>query len=72
MLLAIDMPLGTLTEELGRYRSGVVRCDPAVADIVVSGAFSLRDTDASLALLQKTLPVRVQQLGPWWVTIKPA
>jgi len=72
MLLAIDMPLGALTEELGRYRSGVVRCDPAVASIVVSGAFSLRDTDASLALLQKTLPVRVQQLGPWWVTIKPA
>ena len=72
MLLAIDMPLGTLTEELGRYRSGVVRCDPAVAAIVVSGAFSLRDTDASLALLQKTLPVRVHQLGPWWVTIKPA
>ncbi len=72
MLLAIEMPLGTLTEELGRYRSGVVRCDPAVASIVVSGAFSLRDTDASLALLQKTLPVRVHQLGPWWVTIKPA
>ena len=70
MLMASDMYLSDLVCELGRYRRGVLRCDPAVAGLRVSGAFPVNDTDASLTLLQQTLPVQVSRITPWWVTLK--
>jgi transmembrane sensor len=71
MLLAKDMPLDDVVKELSRYRSGVLRCDPAVADLLVSGAISLADTDAALNLLENNLPVRISRVSPYWVTLKP-
>lgn len=53
-LVAVDMPLGEWVAELGRYRRGVLRCDPAVAGLRVSGAFPLDDTDRALQLLADT------------------
>lgn len=69
MLLAQDRRLVDVLAEMSRYRSGVLRCDPEVADIRVSGAISLVDTDSGLDLLARTLPVRVQRRTPWWVTV---
>ncbi|MNC51035.1 fec operon regulator FecR [compost metagenome] len=63
--------LADLLDELGRYRPGMVRCHDAVADLAVSGSFSLRDTDASLGLLQSTLPIKVSSLTRYWVTVEP-
>ncbi|MFJ4255698.1 FecR domain-containing protein [Pseudomonas monteilii] len=71
MLLARDMRLADLLQELGRYRPGVLRCHPAVRDLKVSGAFPLTDTDASLRLLSDTLPVTLQGLSRFWVTVEP-
>lgn len=71
MLLAQHMRLADLLAELGRYRSGVLRCHEQVAGLTVSGAFSVRDTDASLRLLQDTLPVRISSLTGYWVTVEP-
>ncbi|KRA00605.1 FecR domain-containing protein [Achromobacter sp. Root565] len=71
MLAARNWRLADLVDELGRYRHGVLRCDPAVAELRVSGAFPLNDIEASLRLLQKTLPVRVSRVTPWWTTIAP-
>jgi transmembrane sensor len=71
MLLAQHMRLADLLDELGRYRTGVLRCHDSVANLTVSGAFSLRDTDASLHLLQETLPVTVSSLTGYWVTVEP-
>lgn len=71
MLMAADMRLADLVTELGRYRGGVLRCSPAVAQLRVSGAFPIRDTDASLRLLEKTLPVRVGGLTRYWVSLEP-
>ncbi|WP_330213042.1 FecR domain-containing protein [Pseudomonas sp. Z18(2022)] len=71
MLLAQHMRLADLLDELGRYRAGVLRCHDSVASLTVSGAFSLRDTDASLHLLQETLPVKVSSLTGYWVTVEP-
>lgn len=70
MLLARDMQLGELVAELARYRRGILRCDPAVAGLPVSGAFPVGNTDASLALLEKTLPVRVGRTTGYWVTVQ--
>ncbi|WP_454869636.1 FecR domain-containing protein [Pseudomonas putida] len=71
MLLARDMRLADLLQALARYRPGVLRCHPAVRELKVSGAFPLADTDASLRLLSDTLPVTIQGLTRYWVTVEP-
>ncbi|KGD89995.1 iron dicitrate transport regulator FecR [Achromobacter sp. RTa] len=71
MLAARNWTLAELVGELGRYRRGVLRCDPAVAGLRVSGAFPLNDIDASLRLLEKTLPVTVSRITPYWTTVAP-
>lgn len=72
MLLAQDMPLETLLEELARYRPGVIRCDPALAQVRVSGAFPVLDSDRSLNLLAQTLPVRIVHMTRYWIRVVPA
>lgn len=69
MLAARNWRLADLVDELARYRRGFLRCDPEVAGLRVSGAFPLADTDASLRLLEKTLPVRIQRVTPYWGTV---
>jgi transmembrane sensor len=71
MMVARNMRLADLLTELGRYRPGVLRCHEAVANLTVSGAFSLRDTDASLRLLQDTLPISISSLTRYWVAVEP-
>ncbi|WP_312318140.1 FecR domain-containing protein [Stenotrophomonas sp.] len=68
--VADRLPLGTLLAELGRYRRGVLRCDPEVAALPVSGAFPLDDSERTLTLLEATYPLRVQRTpGGWWTTV---
>lgn len=70
MLLAQGMRLSEVLDELSRYRPGLLRCHADAADLRVSGALSLRDTDASLRLLQDTLPIEVSRMTPWWVSVQ--
>ncbi|MBB1623709.1 FecR domain-containing protein [Achromobacter sp. UMC71] len=71
VLHASALRLDAFAAELGRYRAGILRCDPAVAGLRISGAFQLQDTDAVLAALPSTLPVRVRYRSAYWVTIAP-
>uniref|UniRef100_UPI000D3CE3E7 FecR domain-containing protein n=1 Tax=unclassified Variovorax TaxID=663243 RepID=UPI000D3CE3E7 len=71
MLLARNMRLADVVAEMSRYRSGVLRCHPAVAGLRVSGAVSLADTDAGLALLARSLPLRIEHTTRYWVTVAP-
>lgn len=71
VLHASQLRLDDFAVELGRYRPGVLRCDPEVAHLRISGAFQLNDTDAVLAALPATLPVQVRYRTPYWVTIGP-
>lgn len=71
MLLARGMRLADVLAEMARHRGGVLRCHPAVADLQVSGAIALGDTDMALALLERSLPVRVERLTRYWVTVGP-
>lgn len=71
-LVVRQWPLARLCAELGRYRSGVLRCDPAVADLLISGVFPLDDPDRALAALGRSLPVRARYLTRWWVALEPA
>jgi len=72
MLLAQGMRLDDLLGELGRYRSGFLRCDPRLANLRVTGAIPLGDSDAGLALLADMLPVKLRRLTRYWVTVEPA
>lgn len=71
-IVALDMPLSVLLGELSRYRRGFVRCAPEIAGLKVSGAFPVSDTDQALAAIERSFPVRVDRLGPWWVSVEPA
>lgn len=69
LLVARDMRLDEFAAALGRYRHGHLGCDPKVAEMRVSGVFPLQDTEAALALLTRTRPVRTRALTRYWVTL---
>ncbi|MBB3103853.1 FecR domain-containing protein [Azomonas macrocytogenes] len=64
--------LQALAAELARYRRGWLHCDPAVAELKVSGVFQLDELDRSLDALSHSLPVRIERLTRFWVRILPA
>lgn len=72
VLVADGMRLADVCAELARYRPGLLQCAPEVAELRVSGAFQLRDTDYVLAMLASTLPVRVLMHTRYWVRVLPA
>lgn len=69
-LIAERQPLGEFVAQLSRYRPGLLRCDQAVAGLLLTGVFPLNDTDAILAALERSLPVHVHAVTRYWVTIK--
>lgn len=71
VLKAERMRLADFARELSRYRPGLLRCDPAVAQLQVSGAFQLYDTDQALDALTRVLPVGIVYRTRYWVTIAP-
>ncbi|MBC3434471.1 FecR domain-containing protein [Pseudomonas sp. BW16M2] len=72
MLSVNDWRLGDFIDELGRYRSGVLRCAPAIRGMSISGSFRIDDTDIALANLPKSLPVKLRYLSRYWVSVEPA
>ena len=70
MLVARQMRLADLLVELGRYRPGVLSCDDDVADLRVSGAFPVLDSERSLALLKETFPLRVDSFSRYWIRVR--
>ncbi|MFK3819200.1 FecR domain-containing protein [Pseudomonas sp. NPDC089407] len=71
-LIAERTPLGQFIAELARHRPGMLRCDPAVAALPLTGVFPLADTDRVLLALEQSLPVKVHRLTRFWTTISPA
>lgn len=71
-LIAERMPLGQFVAELARHRPGMLRCDPAVAALPLTGVFPLTDTDRVLLALEQSLPVKVHRLTRLWTTVSPA
>lgn len=71
LLVANRQSLADFLAELGRYRRGWLRCDPAVAALKISGTFSIDDTDSALRALEASLPVRVVRRSRYWVTVMP-
>lgn len=72
VLYADAWRLSDFVQELGRYRPGVLRCDPEVGGLRISGGFQLDDTDAVLLAVARTLPVKVVYRSRYWVTVTAA
>ncbi|WP_460116726.1 FecR domain-containing protein [Pseudomonas sp. S2_C03] len=71
VLMANNQPLGDFLRELGLYRSGILRWDPELEKLRVTGSFLLDDTDRVLALLAASLPLEVHSRTRYWVTLLP-
>lgn len=72
MLLADRMRLADFCAELAQWHPGFVRCDPAVADLRVSGAFPIAQPERALTMLVSTYPVdAATRLRGYWVTLVP-
>jgi len=71
-IIAIDRPLGELLADISRYRRGVLRCDPRIAQLKVSGAFPIDNTDMALAALESGLSLRVTRYSRYWVNVSGA
>jgi transmembrane sensor len=68
-LVAVDMPLGVLINELSRYRPGLLSCDEKVANYKVSGAFPLVNTELALDAITRSFPVTQRRFSRYWVKI---
>lgn len=71
VLMANNQPLGDFLRELDTYRPGVLRWEPELETLRVTGSFRLDDTDRILALLSASLPLEVQMRTRYWVTLQP-
>lgn len=71
VLMAQNQPLGDFLRELSSYRPGVLRWEPALESLRVTGSFRLEDTDRILSLLAASLPLEVHRRTRYWVTLVP-
>ncbi|SDV46244.1 FecR domain-containing protein [Chitinasiproducens palmae] len=69
-LIVEQMRLDAFLRELDRYRPGVLRCDPAVAALRVSGVFPIGEPERVLAALERALPVRAHYATRYWVMVR--
>lgn len=72
MLVANRMRLDQFLQELSRYRPGVLRCDPEVAHLTVTGAFRIDDTDKALEVLAGVLNLQLRYRTRYWVSVGQA
>lgn len=70
-IVADRMPLRELVAELDRGMPGKLRCDPAIADLTISGVFPIDQPARILAAIARTLPVQIDTFTSYWITLRP-
>lgn len=68
VIAARDMRLADFLIELSRYHHDKLSCDPAVADLRLSGIFQTDDIAHSLRFLTQILPLQLRTETPRWRT----
>ncbi|EZH76866.1 iron dicitrate transport regulator FecR [Ectopseudomonas composti] len=71
LLVVNDIHLADFLAEAGRYRHGWLGCDPAVADLRLSGVFRLAEPELMLRNITHLLPVALVERTRWWVRVVP-
>ncbi|TCW06475.1 FecR family protein [Raoultella sp. BIGb0138] len=69
LIVADDMRLADFLDELTRYRRGYIRYRPEVANLRLSGVFPLNNTDRILDALPDSLPVQINYLSKYFVSV---
>ncbi|PWC18029.1 iron dicitrate transport regulator FecR [Brenneria roseae subsp. roseae] len=69
VLVADNMPLIQLIDEVSRYHHGYFHVSKQVAGLRISGVFPLHERDRLLEALVRTLPIKVTKRFAWWVDI---
>lgn len=64
-----DEPLGEVIDALRPWHAGWLRVSTAAARLPVYGSFALDDLPRTLQALAETLPIQLQQAGPWFSAI---
>lgn len=72
MLVAYAMPLSEFLAELTRYRTGVLRCHPSIANLLISGSFPIKDSDEVINKISQILPVQIETYTRYWINVNPA
>ncbi|GAB6843655.1 transmembrane sensor [Methylorubrum rhodinum] len=71
LLVAKDRPLAAIVDKLRPYFPGVIRVDPAVSALRVTGVFSLKDPHGSLDALAESLDLTITRIAHYWVSLGP-
>lgn len=67
-----DRPLAEVIDALRPYHQGVLRLDPAVSELRVSGLYRLDNPQQILDTLARTLPIHITRRTGLWVTVSAA
>lgn len=67
-----DRPLSYVIHALRDYTPGIIRIDPAVSDLRVSGNFPLDNIHYTLDSLAQTMPIAVVHTTDYWIHIHAA
>lgn len=67
-----DRPLSEVIEALRPYHNGVLRLDPSVAGLRVSGLYRLDNPQQILDTLARTLPIHITRRTGLWVNVNAA
>lgn len=70
VITAENMRLEDLIRELARYRTGILRCHPGIADQRVSGIFQIQQIDNTLQFLARTEKLKLTYRTQFWVRIE--
>lgn len=70
MLVAQGQPLAEFLADVSRYRRGHLACDPAAANLRVSGTFPLAAPEQIILAVADTLHLEVRQFTRYWITLK--
>jgi len=70
-IIVDQLMLAEVVEELSRYRTGLLQCDPRISQLRISGSFPT-DTDAALNILVHKLPLQLQTFTRYWTKVTPA
>lgn len=71
LVVAKEWRLDDFARHLARQRVGVIRVDPAVAGLRLSGVFPLDDAERALKALEPALPISVSRHTQYWLQVGP-
>ncbi len=71
ILVARDRPLAALVDRLRPYFPGIIRIDPSVAALRVTGVFPLDDPNIALDALAASLGLSIRRVARYWVSLGP-